>query len=201
MSRSTVVMFAAAVVLSTPIAAQNLAVNAEFDDNVASWTLREGTDLFWSSIDRQGCGGSGSALASSQELLNSPLTVHVLGVIQCLDLAVSGQLSLGMVRDASVSTSIFLSFHATGACGDDNPTVVSAPLGPTTGWEPGELSDVDVPVGTQSVRFGIESLQTTPFSVSLDGVYLSSARPIFLDGFDGDLSDETMPCRWSASVP
>jgi len=203
MIRSLAVSIAGLVLLAVSATAQNLATNADFDDDVSTWVLRDGSSLIWYPVDPGGCSGSGSAAAASVEIPMGPgQSADVVGVIQCFDAPVSGKLFYTLLRTSAVSTSLFLSFHQSAACGDESPTVVNVDLDPTAGWEAGGLLDVEVPPGTQSVRFGVEALSLNlSFEVWLDRVYVGTDEPIFLDGFDGDLLDETSPCRWSSTAP
>jgi len=79
---------ALAMASSGPLWAQSAVNNGEFDQDLAAWTLFSGPDLSatWSSIDRDGDSGSGSAELRDMAIGNGGNQIIV---TQCVDL--SGQ--------------------------------------------------------------------------------------------------------------
>jgi hypothetical protein len=135
------------------VRAQNLVVNAQFDNDVNSWTVVSpvSTNITWSSLDWQGSPTSGSGLVT-----NIGITPGMAGAQNpCLVTTVAGNYELGSQIRVPLQTNVgaawvSLWFYGSPSC-TGNPTgVVSTPAVPTFTpdvWLPVLTAGFSVPAG------------------------------------------------------
>jgi hypothetical protein len=186
---------------ATVTQAQNLLVNADFDEGVNEWQSATAVEPNWQAEDEGGCFASGSALLASEET-SGGLQAAVLG--QCVPAA--GAAAVGAstsYRGGGIINQVGVTFHQSEDCSDENPPFASSPPLPASpaAWARLEMSVTDVPAGTQSMRLAAGGALGLAFFIEVDRVYLGAPARIFAADFETDEPGTLQPCRWTSTQP
>jgi len=185
---------------SFALAAENHLVNAEFDPPVyaAGWQAAYGT-IDWTSVDANGCVGSGAGEASSGA---TDVGTQAIDVGQCVyfDVAWWGS---GVYAEFTYESpeadlsSVGVQYFSDTVCGAGGGSSLGMDYqevahGP--GWQRVGIHSTAIPnyAGSISVRLAVEAYQTTVFEAHLDRVYAGPVPRMFDDALETGST-----CRWS----
>jgi hypothetical protein len=92
-------------------------------------------------------------------------------------------------------------FSSLANCAGGQLTTVSAtaPASPAT-FSDAVINNAAVPGNAQAVLVTISASHSAPYHLLTDQVLVSRRRPLFFDNFQGDVSGEHHPCRWSTTT-
>lgn len=177
-----------------PAPAQNLVANPHFHDDVLGWQYGPGTDLVWAPApDESDCETSGAGIVISADTGNG----HYAALSQCVALGDESELFVRLHHRAYGTLTARLDFFTAVNCGAGGIGGVSESwAGTPTEWSIATLA-ADVPGNAGAVRLTVTAIDPAPHGLVVDAVHLTPFEPIFLDGFEGDDSGTTTPCRWA----
>lgn len=174
--------------------AENLVTNGWFHHNRFGWDLLDGSDILWTDLsDGSDCTNSGSVIAIS-ELQQGQ---HVARIGQCLGL-LDETFIFGYARyrgDAASLTALLTSYFSDD-CSGAAIGEASFSFSAIDSWRTAEWGG-SLPAGVRSLYVSFTGIDPAPHGLNVDEVIVTGDYLIFLDGFDGNDSGTTAPCRWS----
>ena len=190
-------VLASAVALLGPASAraQNLVENPDFHLDASGWEHGPGTQLLWTNLTDEGeCPGSGAALVSSEDTGIG----HYAAIRQCVTIGDGDELFARARYLAYGGLTVRFQFYtafncATGAVGFAESDWPESPVE----WADAALA-ASPPANANAVELRFTAIDDQPHGLVVDGVVVSRAEPIFLDGFEGHAGGESEPCRWLA---
>lgn len=199
MRRCCFLLALGAVLASSPLAAQNLFVNPDFDTDASGWVLACGSNPTWMADDESGCLASGSVHVTS----GSCQGLQGSGMGQCLPAGTMTSVwTSGRVRAQSgYVLAAFESFPSTDCSGVATAMINSTPVAATGSWQTVGLDDVALPAGTGSILVGFGAGDLFAVDSDIDAGYAGTRPLIFRDGFEGDPDASPPSCRWSTVTP
>ncbi len=184
---------------ASPVAAQNLLLNGEFDFDVSLWTVSASPgSVTWSAQDHQG--GTGSALLASTD----PGTLANKAITQCRPAHAGDTYDtrawyfIPSGQGATGYGQLFVNWFDSDTCLTSPLSGVGAPIVTTLDtWEERQILDQIAPAGTIAARVFLQLTKSSAgtFQLHTDGARLIP-HPFFADGFEsGDTTG------WSLAVP
>jgi hypothetical protein len=200
MSRATGAVVLALALSVAPLAAQNLLVNPDFDQDVAGWSQVCGPSFDWVAEDEAGCPGSGAA----HVLCSDCMGIQGAGIGVCVQVgALETAWASARVRPSGGFGVVAMSFYDNPGCTEPSASQQVAPAVPATGdWMTVAFDAVAIPAGTVSILVGFGgAVAVGPIESDVDFAYFGARPLVFRDDFEGNAGGGEPTCRWSLVAP